>query len=217
MRGLERFAPLTGVAFVAVVAAGFIVVGDNAPDSDESLAKVVAYWRNNDSDEITGAILTAYASVLFLWFAGVVRSVLRLAEGGSGRLAATAFAGAVVAAGGFLANGTIEFAVAASADDLTPQATQALSALYAGFFFPFLAGVGVFFLATGLALVRTGAMSPWLGWTAVLLGVVGLTPVGFISLLAGLVWIFVVSVMLFMAQPATGPAPPAASPPPAQP
>jgi hypothetical protein len=44
----------------------------------------------------------------------------------------------------------------------------------------------------------------WLGWVTVVLGMVCLTPVGFSALLLGLVWILIVSVLLYRRE--TGPA-----------
>jgi hypothetical protein len=219
MRALERYAPLTGVGFVALAVLTFIITGDEAPNTDEPIVKVVAYWRENDGQETAAALIGAYASVLLLWFGGVVRSALRALEGGSDRLAATAFGGIVVAVAASLVNASLQLTVAWAADDreMTPQAIQALSALYSNFFIPILAGLAVFFLATGLAMVRGGAPA-WLGWSALVIGLVGLTPAGFIGLLVGLLWILVYSVRLFMAQAPAGPAaPPAANPPPARP
>ena len=57
-------------------------------------------------------------------------------------------------------------------------------------------------LATGLSVVLHGGLPKWLGWIAVLFGVVGLTPVGFIGFLGGAVWIVVVSVLLARRRPA---------------
>ncbi len=55
----------------------------------------------------------------------------------------------------------------------------------------------MFLLASGLAIVR-GALAPaWPGWIAIVLGVLAVTPAGFLALLAGLIWIAVLSVMVF--------------------
>jgi hypothetical protein len=78
--------------------------------------------------------------------------------------------------------------------------------LQADFFFPLAIGASVFLLASGLAIVRSGALPSWLGWAALALGVVALTPGGFFAILLMLLWIVVVSVMLFQ----RGSAPPAA-------
>jgi len=216
MRALERFAPLTGALFVALAVATFIVVGDNAPDVDDPLPDVVRYWSDNDGEEMAGAIMGAYASVLLLWFAGVTRSALRLVEGETGRLSATAFGGLVIAAGGVLVNSAIEFAAADSAGEVSPQTTQALSVLYSDFFFPIIAGFAVFLLAAGLVMVRAGALTSWPGWIAIFLGVVSLSPIGFFGVLGALAWVLAFSIMLFMrgAPAMPGPRPAEPGPPP---
>ena len=68
-------------------------------------------------------------------------------------------------------------------------------------------GVQLFILSTGLAVVRTGALPKWLGWVAILLGVAGVTPVGWVAFLATGVWVLIVSVLLALrerAEPAAG-------------
>jgi hypothetical protein len=47
-------------------------------------------------------------------------------------------------------------------------------------------------------------MPKWLGWVALILAVIGFTPIGFIALLGTGVWIVIVSVLLAVrARPAT--------------
>jgi hypothetical protein len=201
MRGLERFAPLTGIGFVVLVIVA-VIVGGETPGADDGIVKVVNYWKDNQDQAIASAIIAAISTVFLLWFAGVLRAVLALAEGPPARLANTAFGGAIVGAMGWLLLIGFTFVAADTADDVAPQVTQAMSVLQADFFFPLSVGFAVFLLASGLALVRTAALPAWVGWSALVLGVVSVTPVGFFAILAMLVWIVVVSVMLFMATPA---------------
>jgi hypothetical protein len=148
--------------------------------------------------------------VPFLWFQGVLRSVLAAAEGPPARLANTAWAGAILIAVGVTLLSGLTFAAADSVDDVSPEVTHTLSVLQADLFFPVAVGTAVFLLATGLAIVRSGALPAWLGWAALVFGVAALTPTpaAFLAVILMLIWIAVVSVMLFMR---------AASPPPAGP
>ncbi|MGH2978460.1 MAG: hypothetical protein ACRDLQ_02325 [Solirubrobacterales bacterium] len=198
MRGLERFAPLTGVAFVILVIVA-VIVGGETPAADDPLAEVVEYWNDNKDQNIVAAIIAAISTVFLLWFAGVLRAVLAAAEGAPARLANTAFGGAVIGAVGWAMLIGFTFVAADTAGEVAPQVTQTLSALQADFFFPLSIGFAVFLLASGLAIVRAGALPSWVGWVALVLGVVALTPAGFFAILAMLVWIVAVSVMLFMA------------------
>jgi hypothetical protein len=201
-RGLERFAPLTGVLFVALIVLA-IVIGGETPDNDDSQQAIVEFWRDNDDAQIWSNVIGAWATVFFLWFAASLRSALRRAEGGPARLSTLSFGGAVVAAVGLLSALSLNFAVADSVGDVPASVTQTLTVLSNGFFFPIAAGYAVFFLAVGVLSVRTRMLPVWLGWVTVLLGVVCLTPVGFFALLLGLVWIVLVSVLLYRRE--TGP------------
>lgn len=196
MRGLERFAPLTGVLFVVLVVVA-VIVGGETPDADDGIGKVVAYWSDNDGKAIASAIIAAYSAVFFLWFAGTLRAVLAAAEGPPTRLASTAWGGAILVTVGWSILIAATFVAADTAGDVAPQVTQTLSVLQADFFFPLAVGAGVFLLANGLAILRTGALQSWIGWVAVVLGVAAISPVGFFAIVLMLVWILVVSVVLF--------------------
>jgi hypothetical protein len=77
-------------------------------------------------------------------------------------------------------------------------AVQAINAIVWDYYIPFIVGVSVFLLAAGISIVRHGALPTWLGWVAVVLGVIAATPFGFFALLAGALWILVVSILGLM-------------------
>ena len=202
-----RYAPLSGLLFAVLLVVAIIVGGFDSVDSNDSVVKVVKYWHDNDSEQMASAIISAVAMVPFLWFLGVLRSRFQEAEGGSHRLASTAFAGGIALAAFALVDSSLQFATAESVGDIPPVATQTLSALYNNFFFGFPVGVGVFQLASGLVILRTGLLPRWLGWVAFVLGVVSfLGPIGFFASFLVFLWVAIVSVMLFQNQ---GPAAPA--------
>ena len=149
-----------------------------------------------------------------LWFAGSVRERLRAAEEGAGRLASIAFAGLVVFATGLAVTAGFQFAVAQSADDVTPGTIEVFNALMYNFFFPFVVGLVTLLLAVAVASLRHGAVHPAFAWTAILLALVALTPVGFYAFLVSGVWIVALSVWLFARGDAAAPPPtaPASSP-----
>ncbi|MEA2472967.1 MAG: hypothetical protein QOE06_882 [Thermoleophilaceae bacterium] len=220
-KGLARFAPLTGVLFTALAVTAFAIGDSNAPDNNSSPAKQLHYWTTHDSKHIAAAIIASYAALMLLWFAGSLREAIARTEPQGSRLASLAFGGAVVFATGLLVDNALEFAVADTAGDLTPQATQALAVTFNEFFLPLAIGNALFLLAAGLASVRYRALPRWLGWIAIVLGVVSLTPVGWVAFLLGLLWIGVAGVVLFIrrgpvgagAGGAAGPtAPPPAAP-----
>lgn len=208
--GVERFAPLAGVLYVGLVVVSFVLSGD-PPDTDESAASFADHWQDKETEMIVSAILQTYAAVLLVWFAASLRSAIARVEEGAARLATIAFSGAVILAAGILVDGSIKFAVAEGADDAPAATTQTLSILYENFFLIFAGGNALFLLGAGLALVRLRPLPAWLGWVALVLGVLNLTPAGFVALIVSMVWILIVSVLLFRAEGAgAGPAGPEA-------
>ncbi len=203
----EWLAPLTGVAFVAVVIIGF-AVGGEPPDVDSPVREIVDHYVDNKDSVMAGALLEGIAAALFIFFAGYLRKVLSDAEGSTGTLATVALVGAGVLAVGAAIDSTISFALAETADEIEPTAVQALQALWDNDFMPLALGSGVFFLASGLSIALHGPLPKWLGWIAILLGVVSLTPVGFFAFAAGAIWILIVSVMLTLRARPASPAPP---------
>jgi hypothetical protein len=196
-------APLTGVAFVVVAIVGF-AVGGEPPGADDPVQEIVDHYVDNKDSVEIGAAMVGVAAALLIFFGGYLRKVLRAAEGEGGTLSAVVLVGAAVMAVGAALDATISFALAESADDVDPTAVQALQALWDNDFMPLAVGSTVFLLASGISVVRHAALPKWLGWAAILFGIISLTPAGFIGFLGGALWILVVSVMLALrARPAT--------------
>ena len=82
--------------------------------------------------------------------------------------------------------------------DVPPIATQTLSVASSDFFFPFLAGIAIMSFASGICTLRFGGLPKWLGWVAIVIGIVTVTPVGFVGFLAAFIWVLVVSITLFL-------------------
>jgi hypothetical protein len=53
-------------------------------------------------------------------------------------------------------------------------------------------------LGGSLAAIRSTLLPTWLGWVGVVLFVLQFTPVGFFAALLALIWIIVVSVLLYL-------------------
>ena len=217
---LERFAPLTGLAFFVLALAGFIVGGES-PDVDASTAKVVEFWKDNDVENVIGALLGALASFSLIWFGASLRSAILRIEGEPGRLGLLAFAGALCAGIGGAIDCALQFAAADSADELPAESIQTLNALYSDFFLPFTVGFAILLLAIGLASLRGGFLPRWLGWILSFIWILFFSPAGFFLFLATLLFIGVLSVVLFRRQESAGRPgpvePPPTAPPPAAP
>jgi hypothetical protein len=193
----EWLVPLTGVVFIVVVIVAF-ALGGEPPEAKEGGQKIIDHYADNkDSIQISAALATL-AGALLIFFFGYLRKVLRAAEGENGMLSLIAFIGAAIVATGIAIDSTIAFALADAADDIEPAAAQAVETIWDNDFLPLALGSTVMLLATGISVVRHGALPKWLGWIAILLGVVSLTPAGFVGFLGAGVWILIASVILSM-------------------
>lgn len=188
-------APAMGIAFAAVIVLAVILTGEGPDPTEESADEVVAFYQDNEGEQTVGSLLIGLGGVLFLFFAGWVRRMLRVAEGEGGMLSAVAFGGAIAFATGIGVVATLNLALADLSDDLDPIAVQAINGIVWDYYIPFMVGMCTFLLATGIAGVRSGALPTWFAWVAIVLGVVIFTPIGFFAFLAGLIWILVLSVM----------------------
>ena len=191
-------APLTGLAFFVLALVGFFAFGEPPEPGDDSAQEIVDFYRDNEGSQIVSAILAAIAGTLFVFFGGYLRRVLRDAEGPGGMLAAVAFAGTIIFALGLALDATITLALVESAGEVDPTATEALSALWHNDFVPFAVGTQIFLLAMGLSVVRTGALPKWIGWIAILLAVIAVTPIGFVAGIGAGLLVSIISVLLAM-------------------
>jgi|SRR5919109_498772 hypothetical protein len=193
----RRIVPLTGLVFAVLLVVSFIVAGDT-PDPDASAEEVASFYTSNDTSQGVSALLGGVAGIFFLFFLGILRGELRRHEQGPGVLSATAFAGGIVLSVGGAAFAGFTLTLADTADDIDPSAIQALNALSGDFFVPLAVGVIVFLIAAGIAIVRTGALAAWLGWAAIVIGILWVTPAFFVAGPGALLWVAVVSVLLSM-------------------
>jgi hypothetical protein len=209
----DWWAPLVGVAFI-VLAIVSIVIGGEPPDPDEGAQKMVEFYTDNKDSIIWGAAIEGLCAGLLIFFGGVFRRELKLAEGEHGTLSLVAFAGTVCIGLGLAIDATINFAIAEAAEDIDPVAVHALGALWANDFMPMAVGLFLFLIAGGLSIVRHGALPKWLGWVMVLFGVLAITPAGFAAFLAAALIVLVISVMLTLRarKGLAGAAPPPAAP-----
>jgi hypothetical protein len=207
----EWLVPLTGVAFFVLLIVSFVVAGE-APDTDEGASEVVDFYTDNKDSIMAGAGIGTIAASALVFFGAYLRKVLRAAEGGTGILSLTAFIGTVIIAIGGAIDSTISFAMAETAEDIDPTSLQALHALFENDFFPIALGLQVLLLASGISIVRHGALPTWLGWVAIVFGVIAITPIGFVSFMAGALWIVVVSILLSIRARGESGAAPAAPP-----
>ncbi len=201
---LEKWGALTGVAFVVLVVGGAFL-GGSPPKVSAPDAKIISFTRDNRDSLRVAAYLGGLAMILFLVFLGAVWARVRRAEGGSGRLAATAALGG--AAGIAIAGAANGINAYGALHPLGSAGTYRLSTVMFGFLgFALL----VFTEAVSLVILRTKFLSSWLGWFGLLvalLWLVGSAAVatendtifafGFVAFIAWALWLLALSILLF--------------------
>jgi hypothetical protein len=189
--------PLIGVLFIVVLIVAFGFAGE-PPDTDEGAAEASQFYLDNESSVMAGSVIQAVAAALFVFWGGILRVFLREAEGPRGTLSAVAFAGTILFAAGLALDATINFALAEEAENVDPVVTHTLLALWSNDFLPFVVGLLTFMIATGIVIIRTGALPRWLGWAAIIVVIVAPTPIGFVGFIGSGVFVLIVSVLLAM-------------------
>jgi hypothetical protein len=210
-RQWERLAAATGIVFVALQLATIPVMGDS-PSFDGSIKEIREYLIDG-SGLLVATMLNAFSAFFFIWFLGSLRAVLRVAEGGQGRLSAVAFGAGLV---------TITLALAASVpitalawedtarvvDDGLLRAAWNLNFLA---FVPLGATAAAFVLAVSMVIFRTRLFPTWVGIVGVVsaaVGVIGVfafaaddykTPFGFFGFFGFVTtMLFILIVSIFM-------------------
>jgi hypothetical protein len=210
-RNWERWGALGGILFVVLVAVTAILPG-YPPKTGDSARKIADFITDN-GDEIRWAATTGGLAVIALfWWLGSVWRLMRRSEGGSPRLTVTAFAGAVFAA--VMATiGAISLAVIPVIGTHTFARSQIryFYILSTNIAVATLFGAAVFVGAFSLLIIRRHvlpAIIGWLGLIVALLGIVGgpvvsstrdaFFYVAFAGFIAFLVWVVVVSILMFL-------------------
>ncbi|HWM16371.1 MAG TPA: hypothetical protein VNP97_07275 [Microbacterium sp.] len=202
---------LTGILFVILVIVSFLVSGET-PGTDDPAREIVDFYLDNDDSQSLASALLALGCVALIFFLGSLRQALRAAAGDEGGLSTVALLGGVVIAVGASIFAGIGLTLGDAADELPPAAILTLNALNSDMFFTLAVGTAVFNLALGLAVLRHGGLPRALGWVALVIGIAGLTPLGFFAFLATGIVIVWASLALAMKADTAAESPRMASP-----
>jgi hypothetical protein len=192
----NRLMPLSGIVFVALILASVFI--ESTPGSNENASSVLTYYQAHQNTTSATALLIGLGVIFGLIFFGYLREYMRQDRPTRG-LAWTAFGGVlvfavggVISAGSFVALGDQPHALNAAAaqtlnliqNDVSNSLTQA--------------GLAVFYLATGAAILRGRLLPAWLGWVSLVLGVLAASLIlAFIAFMLTGLWVIVVAIMLW--------------------
>jgi Domain of unknown function (DUF4386) len=210
----EWLVPLTGIAFFILLVVSFIIIGE-PKDADHPPQEVAQWYLDNKDAAEIGAFISVVAAGFLIFFGAYLRKVLDAAAGGRSMLAVLPLVGLAIVGVGAAIDNMLIFVAAEAADNIPAPEIQTIQAIWDNDFLPLFLGVLVFNWSVGIAVLQTGALPKWLGWLAIVAGVVSLAgPIGFFGALLAALWIIIASILLSMrARQATAPPPAAAAPP----
>ena len=166
-RDWERLGAATGALSVLLFIVGFAII-PTPPDVDASAIEIHAYYADEQWGIQASMVLLTGALFFFIWFLGSLRSALRAAEGGTGRVSSIAFAGGLVSAGALFTLITLIAGAAFRPDETTAEVTSAINDLAVVSGAPALAGLTALFAASGKEALRHGALPRSIGLLLVL-------------------------------------------------
>ena len=200
---IRRLLPLSGIVFVVLVVVPVVALGGDHPESDGTAAEVAAAYADDVVQQGIAAFLLAASAPFAIFFGSALAARLGLYSGHQLRpiWERVVLAGSAVTASAAVIAALIHFALADGADqEVSPTALQTLNVLDNNVWLPFNSGLGIMMLGAAGLLLTERMLPRWFGWLALLLGIALFVPFAdFIALIIALIWIIVVSVMLYMA------------------
>jgi hypothetical protein len=171
-------------------------------DSSEAPLVLLAKYKAHHAAIQWGAWFVMLGALAFLWFVGSLRAAFFTAERETGRLSTLVGMGGVATAVGILLAHVPSFAAASTSDNLTAPSAKALILMDDVFFYGAEFASAVFFLAAALSIFRFRGLPPWLGWLALVFGVLAvIPPVGWAVFAIGLpIWTLIASWLVFAKQ-----------------
>jgi hypothetical protein len=189
---LSRYGALTGPG-AALCFLGAFAISSAPPGVSEGGAATVAFYRAHGSRAHVSDALWVLGLSLLVLFAGTLRARLRETSEADGP-ATTAVAGAAIMAAGGAVYFGCDFALGSMPASMSPDAAQAINLLALQLILPLAAGILVFGIAVGVAILRARLLPAWTGWVAVILALTclgGPFSLVFVGLWAGVVGILV--------------------------
>lgn len=199
----SRYAPLTGVLFVALLVVGFVI--DPNTDFMPGEQDVVAHFAAHPLRIMIASYVGLLAAAALLWFSGSVRAALGRQDDDGGRLGVLAFGGGVLASA-LLALGNVTTMAAAERVRINgvidPGAAASLfdvSGIALGNGVPI--GLGVLVAASAVVALRSPGSSRPRAITGLVIAAALLSPFGWVALVGGIAWIAVMSVSMMRPAP----------------
>jgi hypothetical protein len=201
-RAAVRLGGVCGILFVVLFVPSYLSAPDT-PVATSAPQDVIDYFTDRQDGILTiNGLLLIFAAFFFLWFLGMLHSVLQCAEGEGYGFSSVSLAGGQLFVVLVLAGAAVEIvypATMARFENFQQDAQLGfLSLALSGWMYRFaFVGMSVLMAATSVVALRTGILPGWLGWIGFIAALAAL--LRFLGPLGGwltLLWIVAISVLM---------------------
>ena len=210
--GFARWAALAGALYVVLFVVGTIVLFSGAKGGDDPPAVVIKWYSDSGNrDQIHfGWILIGLSVFFLLWFVAALRRAVSTIDDEGILTGIVGLGGGIYAACAIVAIG-IEDGIRTMSDDtfqhrvypeLIHAADDAGWVIHAGG----VAGLAAMIIAASAAFMSRGTWPRWAGWLGIVVGVLSLASIVFFPQFLFLLWILIVSILMFLRPARYGPA-----------
>jgi hypothetical protein len=194
----------TGPLFAVVFLLSDLLFEGNAPGEKSSGAQVVSYFNEHRGRSMAEVFLAPVIVALLILFVSEFRSRARRYDP-EGVGATVMVSGAVILAAGAVLGASVLLGLVSAAQHHQDGVAQTLNVVNNDDWIAFISGLAVFMIGAGITVLQSGVLPKWLGWVALVVGIVSLAgPGGFVGYFATPLWIIVSSVILGMRKPTAG-------------
>ncbi len=193
----QRLAPLSGIVFVAALIIGFFVLSNGGPQVTDSAQTIASYYAAHHQRAEFAVGVIAVGLVFLAIFIAYLYGHLKAAETSPNLWSTLMLIGGIAGIATFFTAGGVHVAIAdGGTHHFGLDAMVALNGLDNDMLIAFVFALGLMLIGVAGATMTTLALPKWLGWAALVLGILCFTPVWWAGAALGLVWIVIVSVVL---------------------
>jgi hypothetical protein len=202
--GFARWAALSGAVYVVLFVVGTIVLFSGAKGGDDPPATVIKWYSDSGHrDRVNvGWILIGLSIFFLLWFIAALRRAVSAGDRDGILTSVVTIGGGIYAALALVAV-AINDGIRTMSDDtfqhrVYPELIHAADDAGYVIHASGAAGLAAMIIAASYAFMARGTWPKWAGWLGIVIGVLSLAAIAFFPQFLFLLWILVVSVLMFL-------------------